>query len=332
MKKIDIKYLLIIILVPCLYLSFKIHKSYILQASILTEINSNQYTENTYNRLKTTNTNFPSVSVTTLPMSGVLARYHYAFGNIKESLDVINNQTIFKDYIYFNENLKAIIYNELNVRDSSYYYAKMAHINLPGNANHYEQYVKNLVALKDPSELIKSFDPLKFKKDFQFSKVFLAACLALKVDKTQILKQLDFIQANYNDNSEIRLMTEYLMYGMENVQKSIQLSQLADQNFDSDKINQALDLYIQASKLNPSAYTNFENIGFCYFKLAKYQEALPYFLRVVEELNPKTGKSEYLLGNTYFQLGNKKKACTYLYRSTKLNFKASFSDYSRICK
>ena len=332
MKKIDIKYLLIIILVPCLYLSFKIHKSYILQASILTEINSNQYTENTYNRLKTTNTNFPSVSVTTLPMSGVLARYHYAFGNIKESLDVINNQTIFKDYIYFNENLKAIIYNELNVRDSSYYYAKMAHINLPGNANHYEQYVKNLVALKDSSELIKSFDPLKFKKDFQFSKVFLAACLALKVDKTQILKQLDFIQVNYNDNSEIRLMTEYLRYGIDNVQKAIQLSQLADQNFDSNKIDKALELYIQASKLNPSSYTNFENAGFCYFKLNKYEESIPYFQKVITDLNPNTGKSEYLLGTVFLELGEKEKACNYLYKSSKLNFKAALSAYARICK
>jgi tetratricopeptide (TPR) repeat protein len=208
----------------------------------------------------------------------------------------------------------------------------MAHINLPGNANHYEQYVKNLVALKDPSELIKSFDPLKFKKDFQFSKVFLSACLALNISKNQILEQLDFIESYHIENSEVRLMTEYLRYGIENVQRSIQFSQLADQNFDSGKINEALDLYIKASKLNPSAYTNFENIGFCYFKLENYREAIQYFLQVVEELNPKTGKSEYLLGNAYFQLGNKKKACTYLYRSTKLNFKASFSDYSRICK
>lgn len=332
MKKVDIRLILLLLLFPCLILSFQIHKSFILQASILSEINSNKFTDNTYNRLKSTNIKFPSVSVTTLPMSGVLAKYHYAFGNIQEALDVLNTQASYKDYIYFNENLKSIIYNELKLRDSSFHYARLAFTNLPGNANHYEQYVKNLVALKDSTALINSFRPSSFIKDYQFSKVFLSACLALDIRDELIVEELDLIKKYYSSNSEIKLMVEYLQHGIDNVNQSIELTKMADLKFDNNLLDQALKLYVEATNLNPSAYTNFENAGFCYFKLNKFKESIPFFQKVIEDLNPMTGKSEYLLGNAFFELGDNEKACNYLHKSSKLNFKPAFSEYARICK
>lgn len=323
--------ILLIFLISTFFISYAVHRSYVLQAAVLSEINTNSYTENTFKRLQRNGAYFPNISVTALPMRGILARYFYAFGNTSRALDVLNEKPEYKDYLFFNENLKGIIYNELGVRDSSLYYAKLSFENLPGNANHYEQYIKNLVAIRDTTAIVKSFEKTKYKFDYQFSKVFLAAILNLQLKSDEVKNIALEIKSLFPSNSELILMTDYVLYGVENVNTSIDLSKIAEIEFQNNNFLKALELFLEANKLNPTSYTNSENIGLCYFKLEKYKEAIPYFKEVVEKFNPMTGKSEYLLAMSYKFTGKTEGICKLLQKSYKLNFKLALAEYNLLC-
>ena len=55
------------------------------------------------------------------------------------------------------ESLKAEIYHSLGIRDSSYYFSKLAYEGLPQNAKHYQQYIKELVYRKDYDKINEIF-------------------------------------------------------------------------------------------------------------------------------------------------------------------------------
>lgn len=309
-----------------------VHRSYVVQAQVLTEINSNEYSRITLDRLSNLNRNYPSISVTALPLSGVYSRYLFGFDKIDESLYVLNNETKYKDYLYFNENLKATIYNSIGLNDSAAYYSELAYNKLPGNPSHYEQYLKTLLKRKDTIQILNSFKNVNFKKDYQFGKIFLAGCLNLNFNNNTIKAYADTINSLYPDNTEIRVLTQYTLFGENNVKKALDLSLQATDLVSKNNFKDALFIFQNASELNPMDYTHFENAGFCAFKLNNFEEAINNFLIVIDSLNPGTGKSEYLLGLSYSKTGNSKMACKYLYQSTKHNFKPAFSNYARICK
>ena len=67
------------------------------------------------------------------------------------------------------------------------------------------------------------------------------------------------------------------------------------------------------------------------FKDKKYNESIEYFQKVINNFNPKTGKSQYGLASTYFKLGEKQKACDLYLASMKFDFKPAFIDHSKKC-
>ena len=160
----------------------------------------------------------------------------------------------------------------------------------------------------------------------------MAGCLNLNFNNNTIKAYADTINSLYPDNTEIRVLTQYTLFGENNVKKALDLSLQATDLVSKNNFKDALFIFQNASELNPMDYTHFENAGFCAFKLNNFEEAINNFLIVIDSLNPGTGKSEYLLGLSYSKTGNSKMACKYLYQSTKHNFKPAFSDYARICK
>jgi tetratricopeptide (TPR) repeat protein len=43
--------------------------------------------------------------------------------------------------------------------------------------------------------------------------------------------------------------------------------------------------------------------------MGQYEQSLPYFNTVIEKLNPKSGKSEYIMGLALVNLGRMEEAC-----------------------
>ena len=79
-------------------------------------------------------------------------------------------------------------------------------------------------------------------------------------------------------------------------------------------------------------YSNFENVGLSYYALSDYSNAVPWFEKVFA-IRPKVdGKSEYFLGLSYVNLGDRNKGCPFLKLASDLNFSEGRSYYSSLCK
>ena len=332
MKKSLFNYFSIFIITLCCISFFMIHRSFVVQTSILSELNTNKFSSNTFELLKYMNRSYPNASVTSLPMSGIYARYLFSFDETKSALEVLNNEVEFKDYTYYGENLKAIIYRSIGIQDSSFYYSKLAYTNMPGNANHYEQYVKSLLSKKDTLSIVSSLKDVNYKSDIQFAQVFMSACLSLNFSNDSVKKYSKELKNIFLESDEVSLMADYLVYGQKNIQISFDIAKQAQSYFENANFEKSEELFKYAIELNPVDYSNYENLGFTYFKLAHYSDAIQMFEKVISEFSPKTGKSEYLLALSYQNIGDNKSACRLLNESQKFNFKLAFSESLRLCK
>ena len=63
----------------------------------------------------------------------------------------------------------------------------------------------------------------------------------------------------------------------------------------------------------------------------EYDLALSYIEKVINEMNPRNGKCEYIKGLTLIKMGDNIGACPFLEISKKLGFKSSFGVYEQIC-
>lgn len=332
MNKRLFNYISIFLILASFISSFMIHRSYVIQTSILSELNTNKFTSNTFELLKYMNRDYPNISVTSLPMSGIYARYLFAFDDTNQALEVLNNESNFKDYTYYGENLKAIIYRSIGVQDSSFHYSKLAYSNMPGNANHYEQYIKSLLSQQDSLSIVSSLKDVNYKSDVQFAQVFLSACLSMNISNDSVMKYSKELKDIYSESDEVSLMADYLVYGQQNIQISFEIAKQAQSYFENENFDKSEELFKYAIELNPEDYSNYENLGFTYFKLEKYSLAIEMFEKVISDFSPNTGKSEYLLALSYNNIGDNVKACKLLYDSQKLNFKLAFSEAMRLCK
>ena len=62
-----------------------------------------------------------------------------------------------------------------------------------------------------------------------------------------------------------------------------------------------------------------------------YGKALIYSERVMNQFNPKTGKSEYICALTNINIGGKERACELLLKSINLGYSAAQATYDQQC-
>ena len=310
-----INFMVTIVILATTLLLFQVYRSYVLQASILTEINSGSYNEGTLNKLTNINKQFPNITITSLPIQAIYGKYLFAFDRYSEALDA-TNKINFTDYSHFSSNLKAIIYNKLGVQDSALFYSKLAFSNLPGNVTHFEQYIRALYKNMDSDEIISAYKKTLFSKDEQFPTIFFPTVLALGVKNDSILNYLaKKAKVDYPSSDKVRMFADYVLYGEDNVKNAVQKSEEASILVSNKDYQSALELYKEAINLNPSDYTHYENSGICNYYLSDFNSAIPFFQKVIDSFNINNGKSEYFLGLSYNTIGKKDLACKTLYNS-----------------
>ena len=93
--------------------------------------------------------------------------------------------------------------------------------------------------------------------------------------------------------------------------------------------------YGDAAELNPLEYTLYENAGISNFKFGYYEESIPYLTYVIDSVNPMTGKSEFVLAQTYAALEDFEKACEFIYASSNFDYSPAYpliGDYCSMLK
>ena len=325
-------FLLIPVAFICLFINFRVYQSYVLQDSILLEFNKSEVMQSTFEMVKEESFTIPNITATTLPLVALKANYYYRFGDLDSALNLLNLKINDNPHWYLKEFLKASIYNDIGVRDSSLYYSKLAFQGLPNNIAHFEKYALNLAINKDTKSLNEAFDIIDINNNIM-ARIYLGILLNIneEFDVTTLNNVKSIVDLHYKDD-EIFGMANSILYGKSNMDKALDYTKIAEQYFTQNEYEKALDQYNNAISLFPRDYSYFENAALSAHLASKNQESLQLIQISMDSFPSRgDGKAEYIKALALIALDKKDEACKYLRISRKNNFKQSFQLISKTC-
>jgi len=326
--RIIIKTLLLVFSLITIYFHYIINVSAEIQYEIYNDMDSGTYKEETTARFNVLNLDFPDLSLTTLPMKGVVSRYYYLGAQYSKALDLLNESKDANPYIMYNESIKSEIFDKLGVIDSALVYAEKAFTGIPHNQKHYLLLSKIYLSNGNYSKLDSVFKIVEKKNRPALWNFYLVSALTREDSISNYMrkKAKEAIKKfpGTEEYSQIKLSSLYILYGKEQIDKSIELSNLGSKYFDEENYRLAAKYYGDAANLNPLEYTFHENAGISNYRFGYYDKSIPYLNQVVDSLNPSTGKSEFVLAQTYAALEDFEKACKYIYDSSRFDYSPAY--------
>jgi hypothetical protein len=100
------------------------------QMFLLRDFNSNKYSI-TMDKIDNITPDLPNITVTTIPMKSIKARYYFNAKKYDKAIELLNQGISANPYLFFSENLKAQIFLKQNKTDSAFVNAKKAFYGLP---------------------------------------------------------------------------------------------------------------------------------------------------------------------------------------------------------
>ena len=315
------------------YANFKIYNSYKMQTEIIFDFNKQEFKSDNYKKLMNSDIDFPNLSATAFPLYVLLAKYQIMFQDYNGAINTLNQNNNVNPYMRVKESLLAETYLNLGIRDSSYFYSKIAFENLPQNARHYQQYLKELTFREDLDKINEVFLKSRAKHNPEYWLFYFSAVIRLKSENSPEIDSLARESLKrFPTNNKIKTIASYILIGEEKVRESYDLFKEGIIHFEKSQFNIASDKFISAYKLNEIDYSFSENAGMSLIKEEKYEEAIKYLNISSNNIDkPDDGKSEFGLAVCYMKLNQKEKACTYFEKSMQRNYKAAFGNYSSYC-
>ena len=121
------------------------------------------------------------------------------------------------------------------------------------------------------------------------------------------------------------------MLGHEKINQAFAIAQEAQKLFNQRLYVEAGLEYEKALELDGLEYSYFENAASSFFMAGDYGKALIYSDKVINKLNPKTGKSEYINALVHFNIGGAKLACQQLQKAIDFGFTQAQETYDQRC-
>ncbi len=294
--------------------SYKIFKSSIQQTNLLYDFNNDKYSL-TYDQYSSIDDNYPNLSLTTVPIKVLKARYYIKIDSVDYAKELLNKAIRVNPFLKSSEAMLADIYFNAKEFDSSLYYAKDAFYQLPNANLHRNQYFKNLKYLKDTLELDKAFNIIKeFNKPDNWYEYIIVRNEIVGKNDAKLLKLIKAFKEKFpNENhSKINDLEKVVKVGFDAYNNSFLIAENASKELQNKNYVKAAELYESAIRLNNTEYTFYENSAIAYVLLKKYDKALDNYNEVIYRFKTQNGKSEYLIGLLYLQINNKEKGCKYL--------------------
>lgn len=319
-----------------LFINYKAFISSQIQPYLIADLNEGMHRYSLSDAIKV-DVDFPTLSGPTQPIKMLVGRYY----RNEDSINIAKR--LFFDAIKDNPYIKSpqaqlgYLYFDIEEFDSAYYYAKDAFNGIPNNNVHRDIFFKTLIQRKDTLELKESFE------------------LLLEIDPTNSSHWLGYLDSRYQivgpqDPEILELIPRFenqfpnfdkrVLDGIRVISKSdlqdlslgSAFANLADQFFEDEKYLTAADHYEFAIERAEFEYAYYENAAISYYLAEKYENALNYFSKVIDEFEINDGKSEFYKGILLIELDSLSKGCDYLLKSSKLGFAGgSISAYNNFC-
>ena len=321
-----------IILLPSLYVTNTVYKSLKGQMVLLQDFNSNQYNL-PLNQVESIVPDIPNITVTTIPINSVKARYFYNAKKYDKAIAFIEKGTKANPYLFYSEILKSQIFEVQGKPDSAKFYAKKAFFGLPNNELHSTRYMNLLNLTADRKSLDEAFELLTKNNNFINWKNYLIIASNFK-RKT---KDLDLIERAkqaleiFPGNNEINGLYNKIIIGDDALNQSVNFANRGLEFFNNKDYGKAAIEFEKAATLNHLDYANYENAATAYYMINKFDKALELIDKVIKELNPLNGKCEYIKALIFIKMQDPIGACPLLKTSIRSGFTASENLYNQYC-
>ena len=319
-----------------LFINYKAFISSQIQPYLIADLNEGMHRYSLSDAIKV-DVDFPTLSGPTQPIKMLVGRYY----RNEDSINIAKR--LFFDAIKDNPYIKSpqaqlgYLYFDIEEFDSAYYYAKDAFNGIPNNNVHRDIFFKTLIQRKDTLELKDSFE------------------LLIEIDPTNSSHWLGYLDSRYQivgpqDPEILELIPRFenqfpnfdkrVLDGIRVISKSdlqdlslgSAFANLADQFFEDEKYLTAADHYEFAIERAEFEYAYYENAAISYYLADKYENALNYFSKVIDEFEINDGKSEFYKGILLIELDSLSKGCDYLLKSSNLGFAGgSTTAYNNFC-
>ena len=333
-KKVNLLFMVLAlaVLLPSLYVTNSVYKSLKGQMFLLQDFNSNQFNV-PLNQVDNIVPNMPNITVTTIPINSVKARYYVNAKKYDKALALLNSGTSANPYLFYSEILKSQIFQELGQLDSAKVYARKAFFGLPNNDLHSSRYINLINITKDREALDEAYELLVAKNKFINWKNYLIIAKNLYPSGDKLLiERAKLATEIFPNNNEIIGLYRNTVIGQQAVVKSQMFSTKGLDYFNTqDYFNAALE-FEKAAEANPLDYAHFENAATANYMIGNLEKAEEQIDVVINDLNPLNGKCEYIKALIYIKMGDPIGACPFLATSRDSGFSQAEASFDQYCR
>ena len=326
-------FLSILILPICFIVTNTVFKSLKGQMFLLQDFNSNQYNI-PLNLVENIVPDIPNITVTTIPINSVKARYFFNANKYEKALRLIDNGTGANPYLFYSEILKSQIFEKQGKLDSAKVYAKKAFFGLPNNDLHASRYVNLINLTKDKKALEEAFILLTQKDNLNNWKNYLliASNFNEGINDPFLIERAKKALEIFPNNNEIRGLYNRILIGKNSMNQSLEFSSKGLEYFNNRDYLNAAKEFEKAISSNPLDYSNYENAATSNYMIGNLVKADQQIEKVINELNPLNGKCEYIKALILIRIDDHIGACPYLETAVKSGFSEANSLLVKYCK
>ena len=324
--------LIFVVLLPSIYINNSVYQSLKGQMILLQDFNSNQYNL-PLNQVDTVVPDIPNITVTTIPLNSVKARYYVNAKQYDKALALLDKGTKANPYLYYSEILKSQIFQEKGQIDSALVYAKKAFFGLPNNDLHASRLI-NLINLKrDRESLEEAFELLTNKNKENNWKNYLIVASGLYPPKDKaLMERAKKATELFPSNPEFQGLYRQIAVGDVRVNLANQYSAKGLEFFNQQDYKSAAQQFEKALEANPLDYAHFENAATANSIIGDLQKAEEQIDVVINELNPLNGKCEYIKALIYIKMGDPIGACPLLASARDSGFSQAAGTFDQYCR
>jgi tetratricopeptide (TPR) repeat protein len=330
-----LKLIIVAISVISIYAHYLNNESSKLQWILYQDINAGKYNESSTLRFNVTNLDFPNLSLTSIPIKSIVARYYFLGGEFNKALDYLKESDKVNPYLMWSESVRSEIYQYLEIKDSLMFYAEKAFTGISNNDKHFFLLAKAYAKEGRFAEIDSIFKIVEKKYNPRIWNIYFSTYLTNESKISEYARD-KAKEANSlfpaEEFPQIELVTKYVIYGTERINQAIDKDFSAQSAFVAQNFSEAARLYAEASELNPSDYTLFENAGLNYYLAQDYDKSLEYLNIVIDSMNPGTGKSEFVASSIYIEKNNLEKVCEYANLAAQADYPGSYGILAEFCR
>jgi O-antigen ligase len=321
-----------LLILPSIYVNNKVYESLKGQMFLLQDFNSNQFNVS-LNQVDNIVPDIPNITVTTIPINSVKARYYVNAKKYDKALALLEKGTKANPYLYYSEILKSQIFQEKGQLDSAKVYAKKAFFGLPNNDLHATRYINLINLTRDREALEEAFVLLTEKNKVTNWKNYLIIASGLYPPRDKpLLEKAKKASELFPNDPDILGLYRQIAVGQAGVNLASTYSAKGLEYFNSQDYSNAAIEFEKALEANPLDYAHFENAATANYLIGNLEKAEKQIDVVINDLNPLNGKCEYIKALIYIRMGDPVGACPLLATSRDSGYSQAIATFDQYCK